>query len=62
MKQPTAMQRRTAHTFNQQTTHRTAGFIYFLVRLGADREQLRCHDLYEEHHELATPTGVAYVL
>ncbi|MEV0097405.1 hypothetical protein [Streptomyces sp. NPDC050738] len=30
----------------------------FLVRLGADDEQLRCRDLYKDRHELAIPAGV----
>ncbi|GAA1374490.1 hypothetical protein [Streptomyces beijiangensis] len=30
----------------------------FLVRLGADSEQLQCGDLYNERDELATPSGV----
>lgn len=30
----------------------------FLVRLGADLEQLRCQDLYKDRDELATPAGV----
>ncbi|MFF0449862.1 hypothetical protein ACFYT4_26200 [Streptomyces sp. NPDC004609] len=30
----------------------------FLVRLGADREQLRCQDLYRDRDELAAPSGV----
>lgn len=40
------------------TAARGVGAEEFLVRLGADREQLRCQDLYKERDELTISSGV----